>query len=31
VEGYRPRIREKRGARSLGQLIEMVVQATPKG
>ncbi|MBN8774147.1 MAG: response regulator transcription factor [Thiobacillus sp.] len=31
VEGYRARIMEKMGARSLGQLIEMVVQATPKG
>jgi len=31
VEGYRARIMEKIGARSLGQLIEMVVQATPKG
>jgi len=30
VEGYRARIMEKMGARSLGQLIEMVVQATPK-
>jgi len=31
AEGYRARIMEKMGARSLGQLIEMVVQATPKG
>jgi len=31
VGGYRARIMEKMGARSLGQLIEMVVQATPKG
>lgn len=30
VEGYRARIMEKMGARSLGQLIEMVVQAVPK-
>lgn len=31
VEGYRARIMEKMGAHSLGQLIEMVVQAVPKG
>ncbi|HRK77521.1 MAG TPA: response regulator transcription factor [Thiobacillus sp.] len=30
VEGYRARIMEKMGAHSLGQLIEMVVQAVPK-